>query len=214
MKVDRDGDLEALQEVGQEEDRALQDADGEEFLARVGGVDLLREDVEARRDRLFGNQDVVDHGVIIIHETWTSVRRTARIRSDLAGVRRACRRSSRRSGSFHQFLQGVHRTSLRGPRGRPSPFAPLYEQIKRIKETKGVEPDADDAGRDGAARRPARRPARDALRGRPPDLAQHVLRQFFERVKAGDEELLLSLLKFYFYANSSRPTTSTRSTSS
>ena len=45
--------------------------------------------------------------------------------------------------TFHQFLQGVHRTSLRGATGPAVSFAPLYEQIKRIKETKGVEPAAD-----------------------------------------------------------------------
>jgi len=32
-----------------------------------------------------------------------------------------------------------------------------------------------------------------------------TLRQFFERVKAGDEELLLSILKFYYYAGSLGP---------
>src|SRR4249920_4250441 len=42
---------------------------------------------------------------------------------------------------FHQFLQGVHRTSLKGAPVPEVAFAPLYEQIKRIKETKGVEPE-------------------------------------------------------------------------
>jgi len=36
-------------------------------------------------------------------------------------------------------------------------------------------------------------------------IAPSTLRQFFERVKAGDEELLLSILKFYYYAQALGP---------
>ncbi len=101
---------------------------------------------------------------------------------------------------FHQFLQGVHRTSLKGAPVPDVPFAPLYEQIKRIKETKGVEPDD--------ATRAAMQHLDVELDGLHAALADDdrlippsTLRQFFERVKAGDEELLLSILKFYYYAN-------------
>ncbi len=100
---------------------------------------------------------------------------------------------------FHQFLQGVHRTSLKGAPLPEVPFAPLYEQIKRIKETKGVEPED--------ATRAAMRRLDGELDGLHAALADDdrlvppsTLRQFFERVKAGDEELLLSILKFYYYA--------------
>ena len=106
--------------------------------------------------------------------------------------------------TFHQFLQGVHRTSLRAGAGPAVSFAPLYEQIKRIKETKGVEPAADT------------RAAMERLDGQLDTLhatlavddrqiSPSAMRQFFERVKAGDEELLLSILKFYYYAPTLSP---------
>ena len=70
--------------------------------------------------------------------------------------------------TFHQFLQGVHRTSLRGVTGPMVSFAPLYEQIKRIKETKGVEPAADTraamARLDGSSTRCTRRWPRTTAR--------------------------------------------------
>jgi hypothetical protein len=105
---------------------------------------------------------------------------------------------------FHQFLQGVHRTSLKGAPLPEVPFAPLYEQIKRIKETKGVEPEE--------ATKTAMRRLDGELDGLHAALADDdrlippsTLRQFFERVKAGDEDLLLSILKFYYYAASLGP---------
>jgi hypothetical protein len=105
---------------------------------------------------------------------------------------------------FHQFLQGVHRTSLKGSPLPDVPFAPLYEQIKRIKETKGVEEEE--------TTRAAMRRLDGELDGLHATLADDdrliapsTLRQFFERVKAGDEELLLSILKFYYYAHALGP---------
>ncbi len=101
--------------------------------------------------------------------------------------------------TFHQFLQGVHRTSLRGPTGPAVSFAPLYEQIKRIKETKGVEPAADT--RAAMARLDGQLDSLHAtLAEDDREISPSAMRQFFERVKAGDEELLLSILKFYYYA--------------
>jgi hypothetical protein len=101
--------------------------------------------------------------------------------------------------TFHQFLQGVHRTSLRGGTGPAVSFAPLYEQIKRIKETKGVENPADTRAAMGRLDTQL-----DALHATLAEddrqIAPSTMRQFFERVKAGDEELLLSILKFYYYA--------------
>ena len=106
--------------------------------------------------------------------------------------------------TFHQFLQGVHRTSLHGETGPIVSFAPLYEQIKRIKETKGVEPAADT--RAAMARLDAQLDAlRATLAEDDRQISPSTMRQFFERVKAGDEELLLSILKFYYYANTLSP---------
>ena len=105
---------------------------------------------------------------------------------------------------FHQFLQGVNRTSLKGAPLPEVPFAPLYEQIKRIKETKGVE----DEGTTKAAMRRLDGEL-DNLHERLADddrlIPPSTLRQFFERVKAGDEELLLSILKYYYYAGTLGP---------
>ena len=106
--------------------------------------------------------------------------------------------------TFHQFLQGVHRTSLRGSTGPIVSFAPLYEQIKRIKETKGVEPVADT--RAAMARLDDQLDALHAtLAEDDRQISPSTMRLFFERVKAGDEELLLSILKFYYYANALSP---------
>ncbi len=105
---------------------------------------------------------------------------------------------------FHQFLQGVHRTSLKGAPLPEVPFAPLYEQIKRIKETKGVEPE--DATKAAMKRLDGELDQlHDALADDDRLIPPSTLRQFFERVKAGDEELLLSILKFYYYANTLGP---------
>ncbi|MGZ5429116.1 MAG: hypothetical protein ACXWFS_08915, partial [Thermoanaerobaculia bacterium] len=101
--------------------------------------------------------------------------------------------------TFHQFLQGVHRTSLRGATGPAVSFAPLYEQIKRIKETKGVEPAADT--RAAMARLDDQLDMLHAtLAEDDRQISPSTMRQFLERMKAGDEELLLSILKFYYYA--------------
>ena len=106
--------------------------------------------------------------------------------------------------TFHQFLQGVHRTSLHGATGPAVSFAPLYEQMKRIKATKGVEPDAD--ARAAMARLDVQLDALHAtLAEDDRQISPSTMRQFFERVKAGDEELLLSILKFYYYANTLSP---------
>jgi hypothetical protein len=106
--------------------------------------------------------------------------------------------------TFHQFLQGVHRTSLNGATGPAVSFAPLYEQMKRIKATKGVEPDAD--ARAAMARLDVQLDALHAILAEDDrQISPSTMRQFFERVKAGDEELLLSILKFYYYANTLSP---------
>jgi hypothetical protein len=106
--------------------------------------------------------------------------------------------------TFHQFLQGVHRTSLRGTSGPAVTFAPLYEQIKRIKETKGVEGSADTVA--AMARLDEQLDALHAtLTEDDRQISPSTMRQFFERVKAGDEELLLSILKFYYYAKALAP---------
>jgi hypothetical protein len=105
---------------------------------------------------------------------------------------------------FHQFLQGVHRTSLKGAPVPEVAFAPLYEQIKRIKETKGVEPE--DATKAAMRRLDGELDGlHEALADDDRLIPPSTLRQFFERVKAGDEELLLSILKFYYYAGSLGP---------
>ena len=106
--------------------------------------------------------------------------------------------------TFHQFLQGVHRTSLNGATGPIVSFAPLYEQIKRIKETKGVEPAADT--RAAMARLDVQLDALRAILAEDDrQISPSTMRLFFERVRAGDEELLLSILKFYYYANALSP---------
>jgi hypothetical protein len=106
--------------------------------------------------------------------------------------------------TFHQFLQGVHRTGLRADTGPAVSFVPLYEQVKRLKETKGVEPAAD--MRATVALLDEQLDALHAtLAEDDRQIAPSTMRRFFERVKAGDEDLLLSILKFYYYANALSP---------
>jgi hypothetical protein len=106
--------------------------------------------------------------------------------------------------TFHQFLQGVHRTGLRGDTAPAVSFAPLYEQIKRLKETKGVEPAAGTHATVALLDEQL-----DALHATLAEddrqIAPSTMRRFFERVKAGDEDLLLTILKFYYYANALSP---------
>jgi hypothetical protein len=105
---------------------------------------------------------------------------------------------------FHQFLQGVHRTNLKeGPVPEVS-FAPLYEQIKRIRETKGVE--TEDTTVEAMKRLDGEMDGLHAALAEDERLIPpSTLRQFFERVKAGDEELLVSIVKFYYYAETLGP---------
>jgi len=106
--------------------------------------------------------------------------------------------------TFHQFLEGVHRTNLHEATGPAVSFAPLFEQIKRIKETKEVEPAAET--RAAMARLDLQL---DTLHGTLTEddrqISPSTMRQFFERVKAGDEDLLLSILKFYYFTPTLSP---------
>ena len=106
--------------------------------------------------------------------------------------------------TFHQYLQGVHKNHFGEDLAAPVAFPPLYEQIKKVKETK-ASGDAEDV-LDSIARLDAKLDVAHAtLLEDDRRLPTHAVRHFFEKVKTEDEKLLLSLLKFYFYTRELGP---------
>lgn len=126
---------------------------------------------------------------------------------DLKRVQQAYARLSEKFKTlwtFHQYLQGIHKNQFGEELAASVAFAPLYEQIKKIKETKGSEKAEDVL--DSMARLDTRLEAMHAaLLEDDRRLPTHAVRQFFERVKTEDEKLLVSLLKFYFYTRELGP---------
>lgn len=100
--------------------------------------------------------------------------------------------------TFHQFLQGLHRTLFRDEPPYQIAFAPLYEQIKRIKGTKSYEP-AEKSLEQMARLDTQLASVHATLAEDDRKIPPHTLRQFFEKMKADDEKLVISILKFYFY---------------
>lgn len=106
---------------------------------------------------------------------------------------------------FQQFLQGLAAVlPSGGVAGTSAAFTPLYDQIKKVKEGRGVRPAAEllaevqrlDVALDGL---------HTTLLLEDRKVPPHVLRQFFERSGREDDEELVPLLKFYFFARQLQP---------
>ncbi|MBL8114198.1 MAG: hypothetical protein JNK60_15055 [Acidobacteria bacterium] len=101
--------------------------------------------------------------------------------------------------TFHQFLQGLHKTFFQDAPPYKIDFQALYNDIKRITELMTFQPPAvvldtinkHEAQLDGMYR---------TIWEADGKLAPNYVRRFFEKVRTEDEKLLLSLLRFYFYA--------------
>jgi hypothetical protein len=106
---------------------------------------------------------------------------------------------------FQQFFQGLASVLPTGSvAGTSAAFAPLYEQIRKVKEGKAVQPATEllaeveriDVALDGL---------HTMLLLEDRKVPPHVLRQYFERSGRDDDRELVPLLKFYFFARQLQP---------
>ena len=122
--------------------------------------------------------------------------------TDLKEVHQAYTRLSEKFKTFwtfHQFLQGVHKTFLGDAPAYAVDFQALYDQIRGVTEAMSFQPPVQvldtiqrlDLQLDAVHQKIA---ADDAK------IAPSYVRRFFERIRTEDEKLLLALLRFYFYS--------------
>lgn len=106
--------------------------------------------------------------------------------------------------TFHQFLQGVHKTFFGDVPGYQVDFQGLYDQIRSITTVMNVQPPPvvmDQINQlDGRLDVVYR-----ALSADDEKIAASWVRRFFEKVRTEDEKLLLAILRFYFHARQVSP---------
>ncbi len=106
--------------------------------------------------------------------------------------------------TFHQFLQGVHKTFFGDAPGYQIDFQGLYDQIKSVTTILNVQPPPvvmDQINQlDGRLDVVYR-----ALSADDEKIAASWVRRFFEKVRTEDEKLLLAILRFYFHSRQVSP---------
>ena len=106
--------------------------------------------------------------------------------------------------TFHQFLQGVHKTFFGDAPGYQIDFQGLYDEIRAITTIMNVQPPPvviDQINQlDGRLDVIYR-----TLSGDDEKIAASWVRRFFEKVRTEDEKLLLAILRFYFHARQVSP---------
>lgn len=106
--------------------------------------------------------------------------------------------------TFHQFLQGVHKTFFGDAPGYNLDFQKLYDEIRAVTTVMNVEPPPVVIDRinllDGRLDVVYR-----ALSADDEKIAASWVRRFFEKVRTEDEKLLLAILRFYFHARQVSP---------
>ncbi|MBK6403845.1 MAG: hypothetical protein IPF66_01680 [Holophagales bacterium] len=106
--------------------------------------------------------------------------------------------------TFHQFLQGVHKTFFGDAPGYQIDFQGLYDQIKSVTTILNVQPPPvvmDQINQlDGRLDIVYRALSADDER-----IAASWVRRFFEKVRTEDEKLLLAILRFYFHSRQVSP---------
>ena len=106
--------------------------------------------------------------------------------------------------TFHQFLQGVHKTFFGDAPGYQIDFQGLYDQIKSVTTILNVQPPPvviDQINQlDGRLDIVYR-----ALSADDEKIAASWVRRFFEKVRTEDEKLLLAILRFYFHSRQVSP---------
>ncbi|MEO6325513.1 MAG: hypothetical protein ABIT01_04270 [Thermoanaerobaculia bacterium] len=106
--------------------------------------------------------------------------------------------------TFHQFLQGIHKTFFGDVPGYKIDFQVLYDKIKGVTTTMTYEPPQkvlDSIHRFDAELEIVYRALTEDDRA----ISPNFVRRFFEKVRTEDEKLLMSLLRFYFHANRASP---------
>ena len=106
--------------------------------------------------------------------------------------------------TFHQFLQGVHKTFFGDVPGYNVDFQRLYDEIRAVTTVMNVQPPPAvidqinqlDARLDLVYR---------ALSADDEKIAASWVRRFFEKVRTEDEKLLLAILRFYFHSRQVSP---------
>ena len=106
--------------------------------------------------------------------------------------------------TFHQFLQGVHKTFFGDAPGYQVDFQGLYDQIRSVTTVMNVQPPPvvlDQINQlDGRLDVVYR-----ALSADDEKIAASWVRRFFEKVRTEDEKLLLAILRFYFHSRQVSP---------
>jgi hypothetical protein len=101
--------------------------------------------------------------------------------------------------TFHQFLQGVHKTFFGDTPGYHVDFQGLYDQIRALTQQMTFQPPAtvlETIHRfEDQLETIYRQLDEDDQK-----ISPNYVRRFFEKVRTEDEKLLLSLLRFYFFA--------------
>ena len=122
--------------------------------------------------------------------------------NDLREVHQAYTRLSEKFKTFwtfHQFLQGVHKAFLGDAPAYAVDFQGLYDQIRGVTDAMSFQPPVQVL--DTIQRLDLQLDAvHQKLSGDDAKIAPSYVRRFFEKVRTEDERLLLSLLRFYFYA--------------
>ncbi len=101
--------------------------------------------------------------------------------------------------TFHQCLQGIHKAALGGAPSYRIDFQALYDQIKKLSTS--MNPQAAVAVGAAMVRLDGELQAvHRQLEEEDAKISPSSLRRFFEKVRTDDERLLISILRFYFFA--------------
>lgn len=106
--------------------------------------------------------------------------------------------------TFHQFLQGIHKTFFGDVPGYKIDFQTLYDQIKSVTGNMTFQAPAlvlDQIHRFELQLDVIYR----SLAADDQKISPNYVRRFFEKVRTEDEKLLMSLLRFYFYSQQATP---------
>lgn len=106
--------------------------------------------------------------------------------------------------TFHQFLQGLQKVFADGNvRAYPADFQPVYNDLKSAAQTL-TETTTDQVSRQLDSIEHRLQPICQGLLHADDEIAPSLLRQFFQRVKNYDENILGQLVKFYLFSQNSR----------
>lgn len=101
--------------------------------------------------------------------------------------------------TFHQFLQGLRKVFMEdSPSDYPADFQSVYNDLKEVSKILS-EVTVDQAGQQLDAVEEGLKPLIESLLAADEQVSPGLLRQFFQRVKNYDDNILSQLVKFYLY---------------